>query len=51
MIVKNIHNVNTLYLIIYSATGYFKEKNGEKYLVLDSTEKYEEAFSGIKKKN
>ena len=50
MIVKNIHNVNTLYLIIYSATGYFKEKNGEKYLILDSTEKYEEAFSGIKKK-
>ena len=32
---------------IYSATGYFKEKYGEKYLILDSTEKYDEVFSGI----
>ena len=46
---ENINSVNRLYLIIYSATGYFKEKNGEKYLILDSTEKYEEVFSGIKK--
>ena len=44
---ENIHSVNPLYLIINSATGYFKEKNGEKYLILDSTEKYEEVFSGI----
>ena len=36
--------------MIHSATGYFKEKNGEKYLILESTEKYEEVFSGIKKK-
>ena len=36
-----------MYLIIYSATGYFKEKYGEKYLILDSTEKYDEVFSGI----
>ena len=35
--------------MIHSATGYFKEKNGEKYLILHSTEKYEEVFSGIKK--
>ena len=34
---KNIHSVNPLYLIIHSATGYFKEKNGEKYLVLNSS--------------
>ena len=46
---ENIHSVNPLYLLIYSATGYFKEKNGGKYLVIDSTEKYEEVFSGIKK--
>ena len=46
---KNIHSVNPLYLIIYSATRYFKKKNGEKYLILDSTEKYDEVFSGIKK--
>ena len=44
---KNIHSINPLYLIINSATGHFKEKNGEKYLILDSTEKYEEVFSGI----
>ena len=35
--------------MIHSATGYFKEKNCEKYLILESTEKYEEVFSGIKK--
>ena len=35
-------------LIIHSATGYFKEKNGKKYLVLDLIGKYEEVFSGIK---
>ena len=35
--------------MIHSAAGYFKEKYGEKYLVLDSTEKYDEVFSGIKK--
>ena len=40
--------MNPLYLIIQSATGYFEEKNGEKYLILDSTEKYEEVFSAIK---
>ena len=50
--------MNPLYLIIHSATGYFKEendekngendeKNGNKYLVLDLIEKYEEVFSGI----
>ena len=38
-----------MYLIIYSATGHFKERNGKKYLVIDSTEKYDEVFSGIKK--
>ena len=36
-----------MYLIFYSATGYFKEKNSEKYLILGSTEKCEEVFSGI----
>ena len=41
--------MNPLYLIINSATGYFKEKYSERYLILDSTEKYEEVFSGIKK--
>ena len=45
---ENINSVNPLYLIIHSATGYFKEKNGEKYLIIDSAEKYEEVFSGIR---
>ena len=46
---KNINSVNPLYLMIHSATGEFKERDGKKHLVLDSTEKYEEVFSGIKK--
>ena len=45
---ENIYSVNPLYLIIHSATGYFKEKNGEKYLILDLIDKYEEVFPGIK---
>ena len=45
---ENIYSVNPLYLTIYSATGYFTEKNGEKYLILDPIEKYEEVFSEIK---
>ena len=35
---ENVHSVNPLYLIIHSATVYFKEKIGEKYLILDLTE-------------
>ena len=45
---ENIRSVNPLYLIFQSATGYFKEQNGEKYLILDLIKKYEEVFSGIK---
>ena len=41
----NIHSVNTLYLIIHSATGYFEEK--DEYLILDSTNKYEEVWSRV----
>ena len=47
---ENIHSVNPLYLIIHSATGHFKGKNGEKYVIIDSTEKYEEVLSGIRSK-
>ena len=35
--------------MIHFAIGYFKEKNAEKYLILDLTEKYDEVFSGIRK--
>ena len=31
---ENIHSVNPLYLITHSATGHFKEKNDEKYLMV-----------------
>ena len=38
---ENIYSVNPLYLVIHSVTGNFKEKNGEKYLIIDSIDKYE----------
>ena len=41
-------SVNPLYLIIRSASGYFKEENGKKYLILDLIEKCEEVCSGIR---
>ena len=44
----NIHSVNPLYLIIHAATGHFKEKNDEKYLILDLIDKYEKVWSGIR---
>ena len=37
-----------MHLIIHSATGHFKEKNDKKYLILDSTDKYEEVWYGIR---
>ena len=42
---ENIRGVNPLYLKIHSAAGYFEEKYDEKYLILDSTEKYNGVFS------
>ena len=47
---ENIHSLNPLYLIINSVTGHFKEKCGEKYLIIDLTEEYKEVWSGIKSK-
>ena len=37
-----------VYLIIHSAIGHFKEKNDEKYLILDLADKYKEVLSGIR---
>ena len=37
-----------MYLRIHSATGYFKEKNDNKSLILDSKDKYEEVWFGIR---
>ena len=45
---ENVHSGNPLYLIIHFATWHFKEKDGEKYLFINWTEKYEEVFSRIK---
>ena len=36
-----------MYLIINSVTGYFKEKNGKKYLIISMPENYEDVFSEI----
>ena len=47
---ENIHSVNPLYLIIHSATGYFKQEYGEKYLILDPIDKYEEVFLELNQK-
>ena len=47
---ENIHSVNPLYLIIHSATGWFKAKNGQTHLIIDSTEKCKEVYSGIRSK-
>ena len=41
---ENIYSVNPLYLIIHSATRYFKEKNGEKYLIIAMTENMKKFF-------
>ena len=49
----NIHSVNSFYLIIEKVDGYI-EKNGNKYLILASTDKkevltkYTELWDGIK---
>ena len=45
---ENIHSVNPLHLIFHSATGHFKEKNDEKYLILDSIDEYDEVWFGIR---
>ena len=47
---ENIHSVNPFYLVIHSATGYFKEKYNEKCLTFDPTEKYEEVFLELNQK-
>ena len=50
-----INSLNSLYLIIDKIDRYIKEKNGKKYLILDSRDKskevlikYPELWDGIK---
>ena len=45
---ENFNNNNPLRIKIDSATGYFEEKNDEKYLILDSTKEYERVWSEIR---
>ena len=45
---ENLNSSNPLRIKIDSATGYFKEKNDEKYLILDSTKEYERLWSEIR---
>ena len=45
---ENFNSSNLLCVKINSATGYFKEKNDDKYLILDSTKEYESVWSEIK---
>ena len=45
---ENLNSSNPLRIKIDSATGYFKEKNDEKYLILDSTKEYESVWSEIR---
>ena len=40
----NINSINPLYLIIRDVDGYFEEKNGNKYSILDSTDKSKEVL-------
>ena len=45
---ENLNSSNSLRIKIDSATGYFKEKNNEKYLILDLTKEYESVWSEIR---
>ena len=52
---ENIYSVNPLYLLINHASGYTQEKNGNTYLIFDSTDenkellkKYTDVWNGIK---
>ena len=54
---ESIYSVNPLYLLINHANRYIEEKNGNKYLVFDSTDankevlkKYVDVWNGIKNK-
>ena len=47
---ENIYSVNPLYLIIHSATWYFKENNDKNYLILDPIERHEEVFLELNQK-
>ena len=53
---ENIYKVNLLYLLVYHASGYIEERNGNKYLIFDDSvnknkgllKKYADVWDGIK---
>ena len=54
---ENIYSANPLHLHVNHANGYIEEKNGNKYLIFDSTDKnkellkkYLDVYNGIKNK-
>ena len=54
---ENIYSVNPLHLLVNHANGYIGEKNGNKYLIFDSTEenkellkKYNDVWNRIRNK-
>ena len=54
---ENIYSVNPLHLLVNHTNGYIEEKNGNKYLIFDSTDKnnellkkYKDVRIGIKNK-
>ena len=44
----SIYNANPLYLQVNHANGYIEEKNGNKYLIFDSTDENKELIKNIK---
>ena len=46
---KNINSVNPLYLMTDEMIGHFKEKNENKYLVLDDIDENKEVWKVVKK--
>ena len=55
---KDIYDINPLYLLVNYASGYIKEKNGNKYLIFDDSvnenkgllKKYADVWDGTKNK-
>ena len=53
---ENIHSLNPLHLLVYHASGYIEEKNGNKCLIFDDSvngnkgllKKYADVWDGIK---
>ena len=39
LVLLRVNSVNSLYLMVHSVTGYSKEQDENKYLILDSTDK------------